>query len=111
MSLFTDDKLFLLGNQGVYNYNKSLCFQATDLLKACTDKQDNKNRFRCPDELYAYEMYCPPDYQTIERQRQRKQALDEQTYNKDWLARINYERQVVHANVYGPQSAAAASSQ
>ena len=42
-----------------------MCFEARDTLHACVDAQDNGNKYRCPDELYAYEMWCPTEMRRI----------------------------------------------
>jgi hypothetical protein len=58
----SDERFQLMGNSHNYMWNKKLCFQARDALFDCVDQQENGNKFRCPDQLYAYEMWCPPDF-------------------------------------------------
>ena len=65
-AMTNDIKLFGLNPSGeTVGWNKKNCFEARDTLFACVDAQDNKNKFRCPDELYAYEMWCPNDFRRI----------------------------------------------
>ena len=47
------------GGQPHHTWNKKLCFEARDTLLSCVNRQSNGNKYRCPDELYAYEMWCP----------------------------------------------------
>ena len=68
MSLTTSDHKFaFLGNHMTqYNgWNRKLCFEARDTLHSCVDAQENGNKYRCPDELYAYEMWCPNDFRRV----------------------------------------------
>ena len=63
-----DSKLAFLGNHytAQSGWNKKLCWEARDTLFACVDAPDsNGNKFRCPDELYAYEMWCPNDFRRM----------------------------------------------
>ena len=68
-----DDKLALLGNTHLeygYGWNRKLCFEARDTLFSCTDSVGG-NKFKCPDELYAYEMWCPVDFRRMHSQKRR----------------------------------------
>jgi len=67
-----DNHSFLLGNFHSYKYNKKLCFEARDSLFECVDQQENGNKYRCPDQLYAYEMWCPPDFRKLHTSLRRK---------------------------------------
>ena len=80
---YTDTKLFATGNPFNYNFNKKLCFQARDGLYDCVDQQENGNKFRCPDQLYAYEMWCPPDFRRIHSSIRRKDKMDAELYDVD----------------------------
>ena len=62
MSLLSDDKYYFLSGTQYYKWNKKLCFAARDALYECVDATPNGNKYRCPDELYAYEMWCPVDF-------------------------------------------------
>ena len=90
-----DEKVFLVGNPHNYSFNKKLCFQARDGLFDCVDQQENGNKFRCPDQLYAYEMWCPPDFRRMHSQMRRKNKRDEELYDVDLLAKLNYEKQAI----------------
>ena len=78
----SDAKLTFVGNHytAQSGWNKKLCFEAKDTLHACVDAQENGNKFRCPDELYAYEMWCPNDFRRIHSALKRKEDLDAQMY-------------------------------
>ncbi len=72
-----DFNLYAMGKVHNDNFNRKLCFQARDTLYACVDQQENANKYRCPDELYAYEMWCPVDFRRINSSYRRKQKIDE----------------------------------
>lgn len=77
MAHVSDIKIFAMGNSQQVMFNKKLCFEARDALFDCTDAQPNGNKYRCPDQLYAYEMWCPNDFRTIHARQHRKALLDE----------------------------------
>jgi hypothetical protein len=54
MMSFGDDRFGLMSGQQGYQWNRKLCFQARDTLYGCVEAQENGNKYRCPDELYAY---------------------------------------------------------
>ena len=60
---------------------------------ACVDGTENGNKFRCPDELYAYEMWCPNDFRRMHSVLKRKADLDEQMYDKELVAKVNADKQ------------------
>ena len=62
MATLSDIKFFAMGNNSQVAWNKKLCFEARDVLHDCVDRQPNANKLRCPDELYAYEMWCPGEF-------------------------------------------------
>ncbi len=64
---FGDNKYGTMGNSSFYRWNKKMCFQSRDTLYDCMDQQENDNKYRCPDELYAYEMWCPSEFQLIHK--------------------------------------------
>ena len=80
MSLNTDEMLGFMANSGKNKWNRKLCFEAQDALVECTQAQDNKNKYRCPDQLYAYEMWCPPDFRAVHQNRR----LHEDQFEKDF---------------------------
>lgn len=88
----SDDRFYTMGNFHTYQYNKKLCFQARDSLFDCVDAQENGNKFRCPDQLYAYEMWCPPDFRRIHSHKRRKQQIDQEMYDPEWVERVNIEK-------------------
>jgi len=92
-----DARFAFLGNHytSANGWNKKLCFEARDTLFACTDAQENKNKYRCPDELYAYEMWCPKDFRRIHSFKKRRADLESEIYDKGWVDRINSERALI----------------
>ena len=73
MATRSDLKIYALGNNAQYAFNKKLCFEARDTLYECVDSQENGNKLRCPDQLYAYEMYCPADFRRVHTFQRSKQ--------------------------------------
>ena len=75
----SDDRFFVLGNSYNYNFNRKLCFQARDALFECVDDPTtgNGNKYKCPDQLYTYEMWCPPDFRRVHSNMRRKGKIDE----------------------------------
>lgn len=102
MSL-SDDRFALLGNAHGYNFNRKLCFQARDALFDCVDDANvgNGNKYRCPDQLYAYEMWCPVDFRRFHTQKRRKDRLDAQMYDQDWVQSVNIDKQTIKTGHYG----------
>jgi hypothetical protein len=73
----SDDRFHYLGNFHMYKFNRKLCFQARDVLFECVDSSDgNGNKYRCPDQLYAYEQWCPPDFRKTHSAQRRKDSID-----------------------------------
>lgn len=95
-----DERFQFMGNSHNYQWNKKLCFQARDTLFECVDAQENGNKFRCPDQLYAYEMWCPPDFRRIHSNKRRKEKIDAEIYDAEWVNRVNRERQGIHSGHY-----------
>ena len=58
---FLEDRLYVQGQGAQHAWNKKLCFESRDTLLSCVESQPNGNKFRCPDQLYAYEMWCPTE--------------------------------------------------
>eukprot|EP00347_Sterkiella_histriomuscorum_P009945 403339269 len=90
----------MLGNFHNYSWNKKLCFEARDSLYDCVDSQDNGNKYRCPDQLYAYEMWCPPDFRTIHSNQRRQQIRESEMYSKEWVDKVNKEHQTIDTRKY-----------
>ena len=86
-----DHRIAFLGNHftAQNGWNKKLCFEARDTLFACADSQENGNKYRCPDELYAYEMWCPSDFRHKHSNLKRKADIDAQMYDKEWVDSVN----------------------
>ena len=89
-----DHKLTFLSNHytSQNGWNKKLCFEARDTLFACADAQENGNKFRCPDELYAYEMWCPNDFRRMHSAWKKRGDLESEIYDKAMVDKINSER-------------------
>ena len=62
---FLEDRLYHQGQAAQHNWNKKLCFEARDTLLSCVERQPNGNKFRCPDQLYAFEMWCPTEVKRL----------------------------------------------
>ena len=100
--MFTDAKFFSLGNNQQNNWNKKLCFEARDALHDCVDSQPNGNKLRCPDQLYAYEMWCPGEVRRAFTQQRSKQAIDNSMYDPEWVAQLNFSKQNLHTGHHNP---------
>jgi len=87
----SDDRFYLMGNAHGNIFNRKLCFQARDALFSCVDDPSvgNGNKYRCPDQLYAYEMWCPVDFRRVHSQIRLKEKADAQLYDQDWLQKVN----------------------
>ena len=98
----TDVKLSAIGNAMVSQagWNKKMCFEARDTLFACAEQQENQNKFRCPDELYAYEMWCPKDFRRIHSHLKRKEDMQNEMYDKQQVDTINSQRALVTVGRY-----------
>ena len=92
---FLEDRLTLSGNYTQQVWNRKLCWEAKDTLFACADRQENGNKFRCPDELYAYEMWCPTEVRRLESVRRVKEQREATMFNADMLAKLNLEKQTI----------------
>jgi hypothetical protein len=99
----SDDRFFFMGNAHGYNFNRKLCFQARDSLFDCVDDPNtgNGNKYRCPDQLYAYEMWCPTDFRRIHSAQRRKQKIDAEIYDDDYVQKVNIDKQTLKSGHYG----------
>ena len=99
----SDDRFFFMGNFHGYNFNRKLCFQARDSLFDCVDDPatGNGNKHRCPDQLYAYEMWCPTDFRRIHSAQRRKQKIDAELYTDDFVESVNIDKQTLKTGHYG----------
>ncbi len=95
MSTISDVKLFSMGNNHLSGWNKKLCFEARDSLFDCVDAQPNGNKLRCPDQLYAYEMWCPAEFRRVHTAERLKRQLDESMYDAEWVAGVNKQKQTL----------------
>ena len=82
-------KKAMFGDSQRYQWNKKLCWEARDTLFKCVDSTENGNKYRCPDELYAYEMYCPNDFRTHHSMQRRFGEVESLLYNQDYLDKVN----------------------
>ena len=69
-----------------------MCWEAKDTLFACADRQANGNKFRCPDELYAYEMWCPTEVRRLESAKRVREERESSMWDTEMLARLNLEK-------------------
>ena len=102
MATISDVKYLAMGNNNQFGWNKKLCFEARDSLFDCVDAQPNGNKLRCPDQLYAYEMWCPTEFRRLHTAKRSKQQLDESMYDKDWLAGVNKAKQTISTGNKNP---------
>ena len=86
---FLSDRLELQGNYTQQVWNRKLCWEAKDTLFACVDRQENGNKFRCPDELYAYEMWCPTEVRRLESVRRVREQREATMFDAEMLAKLN----------------------
>ena len=93
-----DDRVYFMGQQYASAMNRKMCFQARDLLADCVDAQPNGNKMRCPDELYAYEMWCPNDFRFVTQKDRRREQFDRENYNPEFIAENNRRKQTIHFN-------------
>ena len=92
---FLSDRLTLTGTSAQQLWNRKLCWEAKDTLFACVDRQENGNKFRCPDELYAYEMWCPTEVRRLESARRVKEQREASMFDQEMLAKLNLEKQTI----------------
>ena len=92
---FLTDRLTLTGTQTQQIWNKKLCWEAKDTLFACVDRQENGNKFRCPDELYAYEMWCPTEVRRLESVKRVREEREATMFTPEMLAKLNLEKQTI----------------
>ncbi len=98
----SDDRFFFMGNAHGYNFNRKLCFQARDSLFDCVDSEAGAgNKYRCPDQLYAYEMWCPVDFRRVHSQIRRKNKIDSEMYDAEWVKKVNNDKQTLKSGHYG----------
>ena len=90
-----DVRVFQLGNGGQIAWNKKLCFEARDTFYDCVDEQPNGNKYRCPDQMYAYEQWCPADFRRIHTAQRSQKQIDECIYDSDWVAGVNKSKQSI----------------
>ncbi len=92
---FLEDRMTSMGWGSQQSWNKKLCFEAKDTLFACVDKQENGNKFRCPDELYAYEMWCPTEVKRLSSVQRRAEERDAALFTQSMLNQMSYEKQSI----------------
>ena len=92
---YLEDRLFTSGSRDKQSWNRKLCFEARDTFLGCVDKQANGNKFRCPDELYAYEMWCPTEVRRLTTMQRRSDERDALMFDVDMLARLNRDKQTI----------------
>ena len=80
---FLEDRLTASGHAAHHSWNKKLCFEARDTLLSCVASQPNGNKYRCPDQLYAYEMWCPTEVKRLTSMQQRQDERDAAVFTQD----------------------------
>ena len=90
---FLEDRLFHGGQYAQQSWNKKLCFEARDTLLSCVDAQPNGNKYRCPDELYAYQMWCPTEVHRATSMKRVKEATDANIFTQEMLNKLSLQKQ------------------
>ena len=107
MSMQTKDLRFaFMGNHytSQNGWNRKMCFEARDTLFECVDRDgNNNNKYMCPDELYAYEMWCPNDFRRMHSQWKRRADIESEMYDKEMVDKINSERAFVGGAKFAPK--------
>ena len=75
----SDTRFWALGNHQYtqHGWNKKLCWEARDTLFSCVEGKDSDNKYLCPDELYAYEMWCPNDVRRMQSVKKRMSDISD----------------------------------
>ena len=76
-------------------WNRKLCFEARDTLFSCVDKSQNGNKYRCPDELYAYEMWCPTEVRTLSSAQRVQDEREATMFTQDILDKLALKKQTI----------------
>ena len=92
---FLQDRLFAQGQTNQMGWNKKLCWEAKDTLFSCVDRTENGNKFRCPDELYAYEMWCPAEMRRMTSHKKVREDLEATMYTQEMLDRLSLQKQTI----------------
>ena len=82
---FLENRLSNSGQSNQMQWNRKLCFEARDTLFSCVDKTANGNKYRCPDELYAYEMWCPAEFRTLTSAKRVKEQREATMFTQEML--------------------------
>ena len=90
-----EKQLSMLGRLEIDGWNRKMCWEARDTLFACVDQHENKNKFRCPDELYAYEQWCPADFRRVASYKKRREEREMLDFDPDWIQRNNISKQSI----------------
>ena len=85
-------------------FNRKLWFQAFDSLNEWIESQENKNKFRCPDQLYAYEQWCPRDFQTFHAIERYDYDVKRNVFDADYLKSMFREKQSIENPAHYNQS-------
>ena len=75
-------------------FNAKLCFYALDTIKECYNH--NTNQYACLDQIYAYNYYCPPEFQKAHNIYSMIDQKTKAIYTKDDLKKLNHIRNVVY---------------
>lgn len=102
MTTINDTRLYAMGHGNQMAWNKKICFEARDTLYDCVDATPNGNKYRCPDQMYAYEMWCPAEFRRVHTQQRAKAQLDASMYDADWVANVNRAKQTPSKGNFNP---------
>ena len=99
-----DNYLYMTGATEYHTFNKKLWFQAYDALNEWVEAQENKNKYRCPDQLYAYEQWCPREFQTFYGIVRYNYDIQRNVFDTDYLKSIYREKQDLQSTNYNKSS-------
>ena len=92
---FLADRIQAFGPDAQKTWNRKLCWEAQSTLFSCVDKQANGNKFRCPDELYAYEMWCPTEVRRLSSAKRVKEEREATMFDQEMLDALSRQKQTV----------------
>lgn len=80
--------------------NTRLCWQAHDEYYSCIDEIQNKdkaiNKYKCMNQLYAYESYCHPHFIKSRQLYHALELRDRNLWTQDQIDLINFNRSKMH---------------
>ena len=98
--IFPNKHMQVLGNFDT-TYNMNLCFQANDSYYKCIDDQnvplDKINKFKCINEMYAFEQNCHPVHISRSKKLFRINQGIKSTFSNDKIDYLNLRAKYISA--------------